>query len=170
MLTRKAVLLHHLEYTFEKEAWQPSLAMAVDGVTATQAAWKPAPERHSIWQIVRHVSRWKQATLDAWDGTKPLYLAGHGETDYARGLDLTDWHEISGDETAWRADVQILHAVSTEIRRRVEALAVEEELLQPFPGEDMPAVLRLVRMATHDIYHAGQIRYLRALQQGLGRG
>lgn len=25
-------------------------------------------------------------------------------------------------------------------------------------------VLRLMRMATHDIYHPGQIRYLRALQ------
>jgi len=164
MLTLKAVLLHHLDHTFEKEAWQPSLAMAADGVMVRQAAWKPAPERHSIWQIVRHVSRWKQATLDAWDGTRPLYQAGRGETDYTRELDLTDWQQISGDEAAWTADVQTLHTVSTEVRRRVEALA-EEDLLQPFPGEDMPAVFRLLRMATHDIYHAGQIRYLRALQQ-----
>ena len=54
-------------------------------------------------------------------------------------------------------------AVSEEIRRRVEAMP-EAAFLEPFPGEDMPAVLRLLRMATHDIYHAGQIRYLRALQ------
>jgi len=28
----------------------------------------------------------------------------------------------------------------------------------------MPTVLRVLRMATHDIYHAGQIRYLQASQ------
>lgn len=166
MLTLKTVLLHHLEYTFEKEAWQPSLVIAVDGVTATQATWKPGAARHSIWQIVRHVTRWKKATLDAWDGTRPLYRAGHGETEHARELDRTDWQEISGDERAWKADVQTLHAVSTEIRRRTEALA-DEDLLQPFPGEDMPTVLRLLRMATHDVYHAGQIRSLRALQESI---
>ncbi len=76
MLTLKTVLLHHLEHTFEKEAWQPSLRMAIDGVTAKMAAWKPGPQRHSIWQIVRHLSRWKQATLGAWDGTRPLFQSG----------------------------------------------------------------------------------------------
>jgi hypothetical protein len=40
------------------------------------------------------------------------------------------------------------------------------EILRPFPGEEMPVMLRLLRMATHDIYHAGQIRYLRALHHG----
>ena len=164
MLTMKAVLLHHLEHTFEKEAWQPSLAIALHGVTAAQAAWKPGPGRHSIWQIVRHVIRWKQATLDAWDGTRPLYQTGRGATDHARDLDLTDWQEISGDEGAWSGDVQVLHSVSAEIQRRAAALGAED-LLRPFPGEDMPVMLRLLRMATHDIYHAGQVRYLRALQE-----
>jgi DinB superfamily len=67
----KDLLLTHLDYTFEKEAWQPSLAMAVRGLTAAQAAWRPGPNRHSIWQIVRHVTRWKQATLAAWRGAQP---------------------------------------------------------------------------------------------------
>ena len=167
-MTVKDVLLHHLEYTFEKEAWQPSLAMALEGLTAKQAAWKPAPERHSIWQIVRHVAHWKQATLGAWDGTRPLFSPESGDTDYYREAERTDWRDVSGDEAAWWRDCDALRSVSSRITARTEALDAET-LLEPFPGEDMPAVLRLLRLATHDIYHAGQIRYLRALQ-GIGGG
>ncbi len=67
------LLLNHLDDTFEKEAWQPSLAMAVQDLTAAQAAWRPGPTRHSVWQIVRHVRRWKRATLEAWQGAQPLF-------------------------------------------------------------------------------------------------
>lgn len=162
-VTIKDLLLHHLEYTFEKEAWQPSLAMATEGVTAQQALWKPAAERHSIWQIAWHVTHWKRATLGAWDGSRPLFRAGSGSTEFLDEAERTDWQEVSGDESTWQADCQALHEVSRTIAERAAAMT-EEQFLQPFPGEDMPAALRLLRMATHDIYHAGQIRYLRVLQ------
>ncbi|HTD48416.1 MAG TPA: DinB family protein [bacterium] len=162
MVTIKDLLLNHLDYTFEKEAWQPPLATAIQGVTSTQAAWKPGPQRHSIWQIVRHVTHWKRATLEAWDGVKPMFRAG-ASTDYANEVARTDWREASGDEAAWQADVRALHEVSKGVRERIQAMS-EDYLQQPFEGEKMPTVLRVLRMATHDIYHAGQIRYLRALQ------
>ena len=156
-MTLRALVLDHLEYTFEKEAWQPSLAMAAEGITARQAAWKPAPERHSIWQIVRHVIHWKQGVLTALDGNPP---------DYDR-LEKTDWPEISGDETAWRADLQMLGTVSAELKERV-AGASDLDLSSPiatYKGvADQAMAIRVMRTATHDIYHAGQILYLRALQ------
>lgn len=155
------MLLNHLEYTFTKAAWQPSLAIAVQGLTATQAVWKPGPERHSIWQIVRHVTLWKRATLDAWDGAKPLNTGA--PTKHAEELERMDWREVSGDDAAWHADLRALHDVSRAIEDRVNALD-QEGLQRPFPHEEMPAVLRVLRMATHDIYHAGQIRYICALQ------
>src|SRR2546425_6427033 len=160
-MTPKDLLLHHLEYTFEKEAWQPSLAMAIEGLTAQQAAWKPAPERHSIWQIVRHVAHWKQATLGAWDGTRPLFSPESGDTDYYREAERTDWRDVSGDEAAWWRDCDALHSVSSRITARTEALD-PETLLEPFPGEDMPAVLPLLPPATHQLHHARHIPHLPA--------
>jgi hypothetical protein len=68
MLTIQDLLVNQLEYTFEKEGWQPPLWLAVQGLTAEQAAWKPSPERHSIWQIVRHVVCWKRGVLQEWAG------------------------------------------------------------------------------------------------------
>jgi hypothetical protein len=162
-MTPKELLLNHLDHTFEKEAWQPSLAMAVQGLTASQAAWKPAPNRHSIWQIVRHVTHWKRATLDAWEGTRPLF-SGRTMTERFNEVVRTDWPDASGTDEDWEADVRALVDVSLAIRERAMK-AETEDLARPFPGEEWgPAVVRVFRMATHDIYHAGQIRYLRALQ------
>lgn len=156
-MTVKDLVLDHLTHTFEKEAWQPPLAMAIEGLTATQAAWKPAPERHAIWQIVRHVIHWKQSVLDALDGNIPD----------ADELERTDWQQVSGDEAAWQADVGTLHAISQELKKRIQR-ADDSDLSQPigtYKGvRAQPMAIRLERMATHDTYHAGQIRYIRALQ------
>jgi uncharacterized damage-inducible protein DinB len=156
-MTLKELLVNHLTYTFEREAWQPSLSESVEGLTAPQAAWKPAPERHSIWQIVRHIILWKQSLLDAWDGRAGDFKA----------LEAQDWREASGDDQAWHADVRRLREVSTEIKRRIEALdetGVEQSIPTYAGLRDRPLAHRVMHAATHDSYHAGQIRYIRAMQ------
>lgn len=153
MAQLKEVVLHHLEHTFEKEGWQPSLAMAVGGLTAEQAGWKPSPERHSIWQIVRHITLWKRAVFEDWNGRKPDY----------RETERQDWQETAGDEGAWRSDLEALHAASKQFKEWTEGLG-EEDLLRPIGKDKAPLAVRLVQMATHDAYHAGQIRCLRTIQ------
>jgi hypothetical protein len=70
VLTLKELVVDHVHTTLydEKVQWQPPLDGALRGLTAAAAAWKPAPARHSIWQIVRHLILWKRAVLQAWDG------------------------------------------------------------------------------------------------------
>ena len=157
-MTIKDLVLDHLTYTFEKEAWQPSLSAAIDGLTAEQAAWKPSPERHSIWQIVRHVILWKQGVLDALQGKVPDY----------RVMEKADWQEASGDGAAWLADVQTLRRLSQRLKRRAQSAAgaAMSRKIATYKGvPDSVLAVRLTRMATHDAYHAGQIQYLRALQR-----
>lgn len=157
MPTVKDLLLEHLEFTFTKEGWQPPLSHAVAGLTAAQAAWKPSPERHSIWQIVRHVLHWKRGVLQAWDGDPPDY----------RQMSEADWPDATGDDAAWERDVRALHNLYADLRRKLEA-AGQADLDQTRPWyRDAPpraVATRVLHMLTHDIYHAGQIQYLRALQ------
>lgn len=153
MISVKDAVLYHFEYTFEKEAWQPSLAMSIEGLTAAQAAWKPGPQRHSIWQIVRHITRWKRAVYDDWNGKTP---------DYAE-VERGDWQEVSGDDAAWQDDVRRLKEITQRFTSWLQAKS-DGEAASPIEGDDLAVGLRLMRMATHDIYHAGQIRYIRALQ------
>lgn len=158
-ISMKELLLYHIEHTFEKEAMQTSLSLAVSGLTAAQATWKPSADRHSIWQIVRHVIHWKEAQISALDG-KPL--------DYDE-RNRADWQEVVGDQRDWEADVERLATISEEIRARVRTMD-EETLAQGIRWykqslRPRPVAIRLLELATHDIYHTGQIQYLFALQE-----
>jgi hypothetical protein len=152
-MTTRDLILRHLETTFEKGAGQPSVLVAIEGFTAGQAAWKPSPPRHSAWQIVRHLIRWKQAVYEDWQGNTP---------DYTR-IDKEDWQEVTGDESAWRADVEALRAISRTYKTFLQGLS-DQDLDRVVPGLNQPLGLSIMEMGTHDIYHAGQIRYVRALQ------
>ena len=48
-----------------------SVLETLDGVTATQASWKPAPGRNSIWQIVNHLSETKEWSIRAIETGDP---------------------------------------------------------------------------------------------------
>jgi uncharacterized damage-inducible protein DinB len=157
-MTLKELVLNHVHNTLYKEdwQWQPSLSEALKGLTAVQAAWKPAPPRHSIWQIVRHLILWKRAVLQAWDGDPP----GEGQF-------VGDWQEVAGSEADWDRDRQSLLDISSEFLTRAQALddaGLSRRIVWYKSGQTQPLAMRLVRTTTHDVYHAGQIRYLRALQ------
>ena len=155
----KDVVLNHIHTTLydEEWQWQPPLSAALRGLTAAQAAWKPAPPRHSIWQIVRHLILWKRGVLEAWNGDPP---------DGAQ-LDAADWQEAAGSEAEWERDRRTLLEISEQFLTRARALddaGLSQQIAWYRGGPSQPLAMRLVRATTHDIYHAGQIMYLRALQ------
>ncbi|HKX16810.1 MAG TPA: DinB family protein [bacterium] len=157
------VVVNHIHTTLEDEEWQwqPPLRGALRGLTAAEAAWKPAPPRHSIWQIVRHLTLWKRGVLDAWDGNPP---------DGAQ-LEAVDWLEVNDGDTEWDRDRRDLLRLSEEFLTRAHALddrALSKQVTWYRGGPAQPLAMRLVRATTHDTYHAGQIMYLRALQ-GIGK-
>lgn len=56
------LLLRLLDESYEKSAWQgPNLKGSLRGVHAAQAAWRPAPGRHNVWELVVHAAYWKYA-------------------------------------------------------------------------------------------------------------
>lgn len=158
MANAKALLLEQLDYTFEKEGWYPPLGMAVAGLTAEQAAWKPSSGRHSIWQIVRHVLHWKRGVLSAWAEDPREY----------QWMNETDWPEVAGDQSAWDRDVKELEDLFREFRGRLAATEDKDlDKLYAWYRNVPPRALaqRLLHVFTHDAYHAGQIQYVRAMQQ-----
>src|SRR2546430_14810902 len=82
-MTEKDLLLYLLEYTYEKEGSYPPLPVALGGLTPVQASWKPAQERHSIWQIVRHMAHWMEAVLQALEDQPQVY----------EDLQRSDWRD-----------------------------------------------------------------------------
>lgn len=151
-------LLKMLDEAYEKKAWHgPNLRGSLRGLTARQAAWRPAPGRHNIWEIAVHAAYWKYAVRNR------LLRGKRG----AFPLKGSNWFRrpIESSEAAWRADVALLAAEHVRMR---EVIA---RLLRAAPTPNTPRLADLARgIALHDVYHAGQIQLLKRLHKSAKRG
>jgi hypothetical protein len=148
-------ILTLLDEAYEKRTWHgPNLKQAIRGVTAKQAAWRPGPRRHNIWEETLHAAYWKYAVRRRIEGGKRGSFALKGSNFFARP------EKGKLREAAWRADKKLLEREHRALR---EAVA---KVLQTPRGTKL--LWQLYGVAFHDIYHAGQIRLLRRLMSGRG--
>ena len=152
-----ALLLDLLDESYEKKAWQgPNLRGALRGVTAKQAAWRPGPKRHNVWELVLHAAYWKYATWRMLTGEK---RGSFGETG-------SNFFERPGDrgvrEKAWRADVARLDEHHRRLRAAVAGLR-DARLRGKPPGSRYTTANLVYGIASHDVYHTGQIQVIKRL-------
>jgi hypothetical protein len=151
-MSNDAILLALLDEAFSKKTWHgPNLRQALKGVTAKQAAWRPAPARHNIWEETLHAAYWKYAVRRHLEGGKRGSFVLKGSNFFARP------EEGKVTEAAWRADRTIL-----ENEHRALVQAIRKILKSPGAKKHLRM---LYGIAFHDVYHAGQIRLLRRLQE-----
>jgi hypothetical protein len=141
MMEREA-LIELWDEAWRDGLWAAAWSRALDGVTAEQAAWKPAPDRHSIWQSVHHVLFWRDVTLRRTRGEpRP------DDAEIAR----CNWEEpAEASAAAWQDTARRYEASHREM---VRALKTADQTLE-----------RFLYHLFHDNYHIGQIMQLRAMR------
>jgi len=146
------LVLALLEEGYEKKTWHgPNLRQSIQGVTARDAAWRPGPGRHNIWEVLHHAAYWKYAVRRRIEGGKRGSFVLKGSNFFTRP------EKGKGNEAAWSADKQLL-----EREHRALFATVAELLPTARAARFVP---QLYGIAYHDIYHAGQIRLLRRLME-----
>jgi DinB superfamily len=149
-MNNAALLLALLDEGYTRKTWHgPNLRQSIKGVTARQAAWRPAPGAHNIWELTVHSAYWKYAVRRKVEGGKRGSFLLKGSNFFARP------EKGNAGEAAWHGDRQLLeteHHALVEAIRKVLRTARASKLLPAIYG-----------VAFHDIYHAGQIRLLRRL-------
>lgn len=146
------LLLTLLDEGYERKTWHgPNLKQSLKGVSAKQAAWRPGAGRHNIWEVALHAAYWKYAVRRRIEGGKRGSFALKGSNFFARP------EKSKGTEAAWNADKKLLER---EHRAMVAAIA---GALRSARSDKY--LRQLYGVAFHDIYHAGQIRLLRRLQE-----
>lgn len=144
-----------LKRAFEGEAWHgPSVSEVLKDVTATQAASRPIPGAHSIWEIALHIAAWEGACRRRLDG------------DRAELPDIEDWPPVHDTSAlAWERAKSTLSEGHQNLRQaisRVDESRLDEPILP-----NMPSVyVTLHGTVQHDLYHAGQIAILKKAVQG----
>jgi len=144
------LVLALLDEGYSRKTWHgPNLRQSLKGVSARQAAWRPAPGRHNIWELVLHSAYWKYAVRRRIDGGKRGSFILEGSNFFPRP------EKGKVTEPAWRADLALL-----EREHKALEVAIRRVLKTPRAKKLLPS---LYGVAFHDIYHAGQIRLLRRL-------
>ena len=146
------MVLALLDEGYKKKTWHgPNLRQAIKGVSAKQAAWRPGPGRHNIWEETLHAAYWKYAVRRRIEGGKRGSFVLKGSNFFAR--------PEKGKETeeAWKADRELLAKEHQALR-----LAMQKVLRSSRAEKILPM---LYGIAFHDVYHAGQIRLLRRLRE-----
>jgi len=144
------LVLALLDEAYEKKTWHgPNLKQSIKGVTAKQAAWRPRPGRHNIWEVTLHAAYWNYALRRRIEGGKRGSFVLKGSNFFTRP------EPGKLNEAAWKNDKRLL-----EREHRAMRQAAAKVLRAPRGAKLIP---QLYGIAYHDIYHAGQIRLLRRL-------
>ncbi len=133
-----------------RPAWHGALWPHVADLTAQQALWRPIPQRHCIWEIVRHTIFWR-----------------HWLIEHAAGRRVADWKEENwtlpepANGTAWQAELRRLRSVQRSLNSLFRSTS-DRMLL--FRGANRKfRRFWWVGVLAHDSYHTGQIALLRAM-------
>lgn len=154
--TQIRIVLRLLDEAYDRRSWHgPNLRGSLRGITAKQAGWRPAKNRHSIRELALHAAYWKYVVrrrlLDEQRGSFPV--AG------------SDWFERPDKgEKAWKADLQLLEKTHRSLRNAVSRLDDSSLRRRPFPRSVRTLDL-LIGVAAHDLYHAGQIQLIKRIHR-----
>jgi len=143
--TLRSILLEQLRSTHHQKEWFVPVDVAVEGLTAKQAAWKDKSGNHSINELVNHLTFWNQRQLEKFKGQKSAPFDGNNEETFNKSL----------DSAGWAAAVEKLDAILTEWERAVEQ--ADEHKLQSWAST-------IAHIGAHNAYHIGQIVQIRRLQ------
>ncbi|MGH7581266.1 MAG: DinB family protein [Gemmatimonadales bacterium] len=138
-------------------AWHgASLAENHHGINAEQAASRPVPDAHSVWELVLHLTAWTNEVTRRLNGGEP-------------GAPVEgDWPAVGRvSEEAWSRARAALDQAHAELAAAVERFP-EDRWSDRVGGErDAPLgtgvsyAAMVAGLLQHDAYHGGQVGLLR---------
>ena len=155
------ILIAALDEAFERRSWHgTNLRGSIRGLSRVTAAWRPAPDRHNIWELVVHAAYWKYSVRRRLTGDKRGSFPLEGSNWWRRPTDDTD--------AEWKRDVTLLVQEHKALRAAVAAFPART-LSQAAPGSAFSYSALIRGAAAHDVYHAGQIQLLKRLAPSRAR-
>jgi len=152
------ILLTMIDQAFDHKSWHgTNLKGSIRGLSAADAAWRLSPNRHNIWEIVVHAAYCKYIVRRR--------LLSQAKRSFP--LKGSNWikrpKEGIIDEANWKSDVALLNETHESLRQAVAGLSSKDLEYKP-PGSKMTNLDLIIGIASHDLYHAGQIQLLKRVR------
>ena len=152
------LLLEVFDQAYTAPAWHGTpLKGSLRGVSAREALWRPGPKRHCIWDLVLHTAYWKCLVRRR--------LLRDPEISFPRAG--SNWIELPrpANASAWKRDRALLDEQHRLLRAAVAGLRTRD-LNRRSWNSRWRMKAEVYGIASHDLYHAGQIQMLKKLMQG----
>ena len=149
------LLLQVADQAYDRKSWHgTTLRGSLRGVTADEALWRPGPGRHNIWELTLHTAYWKYAVRRR--------LAGAAIGSFERKP--SNWPAIPepADARAWKRDIAVLDNEHQKLRKVIAGLS-PARLQQLSPKGVWTNAQEIHGVASHDLYHTGQIQLIKRL-------
>ena len=154
---RLAEVLHLLDPPSGERLWYGGATAlgCLRGVGHVEAAWKPHPDRHSIWELTLHIAYWKYGVRRRLDPNVPRGAFPRAPSNWPRMPERPE-------EESWKEDRRLLRSEHEALVAVARALSPDQLDVRGGKG-DYRSIDLLFGVATHDIYHTGQIQLMKRL-------
>lgn len=153
---RVRLLLEVFDQAYTAPAWHGTpLKGTIRGVSARAALWRPSARRHCIWDLVLHTAYWKCMVRRR--------LLRDPAISFPR--DGANWPALPErpDDAAWKRDRALLdeqHGLLHDAIARLDPAQLGRRGWR----SKWRIKAEIYGIASHDLYHAGQIQILKKLR------
>ena len=151
------LLLEVFDQAYSAPSWHGTpLKGTIRGLSARQALWRPGAKRHCIWDLVLHTAYWKCMV-------RRRLLR---DPDVAFPRDGANWPALPErpSAAAWQRDRNLLDEQHALLRKAIAALKPADLNRRGWRSR-WRVKAEIYGIASHDLYHAGQIQILKRLMQ-----
>ena len=152
---RVRLLLEIFDQAYSAPSWHGTpLKGTLRGLTVRNALWRPGPKRHCIWELVLHTAYWKCMVRRRLLRDPAIAFPREG----------VNWPALPThpDNAAWRRDRALLDEEHRILRRVIAALKPADLGRRGWRSR-WKVRAEIYGIASHDLYHAGQIQVLKRL-------
>jgi uncharacterized damage-inducible protein DinB len=152
-----ARIIDELSREHDGDPWHGSpLLHILEGIAASQASARPIAGGHSIWEVVLHVTAWKNEVRRRLSGAEAA-LPEEGDWPEVGDPSGERWREARG--RLQRAQKDLLAAVRKLPEEKLYAATNDPR--DRSLGAGVSYYVLLHGLVQHDTYHAGQIALLK---------
>ena len=156
-MSLRLTLQHRLKDAWHGTPWYGDpIQTILKGITAEEASRRLAPDTHSIWQIVLHMTAWTET------------VAGRVRGIGAKAPERGDWPAVeSTTPEAWAAALADLETAHKQLIADVDSSHEEDIQIHvknysaPFADTGISRAGTVVGLIEHGAYHIGQIALLK---------
>lgn len=154
------ILLESMDQAFEKRSWHgANLRGSIRGLSVEVASWRPCEDRHNVWEIALHAAYWKYTVWRRLTSQRRGSFPLKGSNWFVRPI-------LGESETTsvvrWKEEVRLLNQTHHELRQAVAVLRAED-LERPADGGRTVVKDLITGIIAHDLYHAGQIQFIKRM-------